>query len=398
MAYYVHCFCHRLNLVIVDVVKSVKCIGDMIALFKDLHSFVSSSTVHVRWEQRQDHHKVKKMEIGRVSDTRWSCQAKQFDVVWKRLDIMCEVLQDVIDNDTNPQRKVQATGYLLQIDRRFVRYLYFIRLLLMKAKYSSDILQSPSNDLTEAIELVETLKEELREIRTRESCQQLWEAAEEKSVMLNLPENARPVRQRALPQALRDYAVVANVEEQANNGFEGYAQDVFEVIDCVGVELERRFDHQNMKMMEGISSLTPKSQSFLDEDIITEFASLFNADIDALRSEISTFKHLLQRKSELDRPNTLLEMQRYALTMKDAFYELSRLLTIACTLPISSAECERNFSSMRLIKNDLRSVMTNERLDSLMVLGIHRDRAGKINLDSVVDMFKAKYPKCRISL
>jgi len=64
MAYYVHCFCHRLNLMIVDVVKSVKCIGDMIALFKDLHSFVSSTTVHVRWEQRQNHRNVKKWRSG----------------------------------------------------------------------------------------------------------------------------------------------------------------------------------------------------------------------------------------------------------------------------------------------------------------------------------------------
>ena len=103
------------------------------------------------------------------------------------------------------------------------------------------------------IKLVETLNEELREILTRESCQQLWEAAEEKYVMLNIPENVRPVRQRALPQALRDYAVVTNVEGQAKNGFDVYAQDVFEVIDRVDAELERRFDHQNIKMIKGIS-------------------------------------------------------------------------------------------------------------------------------------------------
>jgi len=101
-----------------------------------------------------------------MSDTRWSCQAKQF--VWKRLDIICEVLQDVIDNDTNPQRKIQATGYLLQINHRVVRYLYFIRLVLMKAKYSSDFLQRPSNELTEAIELVGTLKAKLRLTQIRE--------------------------------------------------------------------------------------------------------------------------------------------------------------------------------------------------------------------------------------
>ena len=93
MAYYVHCFCHRLNLVIVDVVRSIKCVADMISLFRSLHSFLSTSTVHKRWISIQGQHKVKTMEIGKVSDTRWSCQAKQFTVLWQQLDIVIEVLR-----------------------------------------------------------------------------------------------------------------------------------------------------------------------------------------------------------------------------------------------------------------------------------------------------------------
>ena len=57
-----------------------------------------------------------------MTDTRWSCQAKQFNAVWKRIDIVYEVLQDVIENDSNTSRTTEATEYLLQIDHRFVRY------------------------------------------------------------------------------------------------------------------------------------------------------------------------------------------------------------------------------------------------------------------------------------
>ena len=63
---------------IVDVVKSIKCIADMISFFKSLHSFLPTSTIQKRWISIQEQHKVKLMEIERVSDTRWSCQAKQF--------------------------------------------------------------------------------------------------------------------------------------------------------------------------------------------------------------------------------------------------------------------------------------------------------------------------------
>ena len=70
MAYYVHCYCHRLNLVIVDVVNSITCMASMIALLKKIHSFLGTSTVHVRWERVQEIHDLKRMEIGNTSDTR----------------------------------------------------------------------------------------------------------------------------------------------------------------------------------------------------------------------------------------------------------------------------------------------------------------------------------------
>ena len=400
MAYYmyVHCFCHRLNLVIVDVVHSVNCVANMIALFRGLHSFFSSSTVHVRWEEKQDLHHLKKLEIGRVSDTRWSCQAKQFNVVWKRIDIVYEVLQDIIDNDRDPKRTTEATGYKLQIDRRFVRYLLIIRHILKKAKFASDILQKPTNDLTEAIDLIDTLKEEIQACRTRESCQKFWDDAEEVSDRLDLPENARPVRRRRLPAALQDCVVDAVVEDDVGIGFDGYVRDVYEIIDKLDAELQRRFDEKNITMMRGITSLCPSSPSFMDENRLADFANLFNAKTDILRCEVVTFKHLLERKAEPERPKSLLQLQAYLQKLKEAFFELYRITLIACTLPVSSAECERNFSSMRLIKNDLRSVMKQDRLDSLMMLGIHRDRGSKLDLDIVVNSFKAKFPKCRISL
>lgn len=232
MAYYVHCFCHRLNLVIVDVVNSVKCVANMIALFKQLHSFLSSSTVHVRWEKLQENNGVKKMEIGKVSDTRWSCQAKQFNAVSKRIDIVYEVLQDVIDNDSNANRITEATGYMLQIDRRFVRYLLVTKHILKKAKFASDMLQKPTNDLTEAMELIGTLKDEMKACRSREKCQEFWDDAEKVADRLNLPESARPIRRRRLPVALQDCVVEANVEENAAGvGFDGYVRDVYEIVD-----------------------------------------------------------------------------------------------------------------------------------------------------------------------
>ena len=107
---------------------------------------------------------------------------------------------------------------------------------------------------------------------------------------------------------------------------------------------------------------------------------------------------MLGRKKEAECPTTLLPLEAYLTKLKEAFFELHRLVSIACTLPVSSAECERNFSLMCLIISDLRTLMKDERLDSLMMLGIHRDRGSRLDFFAVVNKFKAKFPKCRISL
>ena len=112
--------------------KSIKCIGDTISLCKALHSFISKAAVHDRWTKIQELHKLMFMEIRLVSDTRWTCQAKQFDVVWKRLEVIIAVLTEVINYDKDDDRKIEASGYKLQIDRMFVRYLFAIRHILKR--------------------------------------------------------------------------------------------------------------------------------------------------------------------------------------------------------------------------------------------------------------------------
>ena len=67
----------------------------------------------------------------------------------------------MIENDTDADRVVDASGFKLQMDRRFMRYLFVTRHILKKAKFTSDMLQKPTNDLSNAIDLIATLKEEL---------------------------------------------------------------------------------------------------------------------------------------------------------------------------------------------------------------------------------------------
>ena len=72
----------------------------------------------------------------------------------KRIEVVHEVLEEIIYNDTNADRVVDANRFKLQIDRRFVRYFFVTRHILKKAKFASDMLQKPTNHLSNAIDLI----------------------------------------------------------------------------------------------------------------------------------------------------------------------------------------------------------------------------------------------------
>lgn len=75
---------------------------------------------------------------------------------------------------------------------------------------------------------------------------------------------------------------------------------------------------------------------------------------------------------------------------KQTYPNLYKLLQVALSIPISSATCERSFSSMRRIKNWLRSSMAQDRFTFLSILNIERDITNKVNVDDIVSKFAEK--------
>ena len=67
------------------------------------------------------------------------------------------------------------------------------------------------------------------------------------------------------------------------------------------------------------------------------------------------------------------------------------LLQLACTIPVTSCECEWSASALRRLNNYMRSSMGKERLANLALLHIHYEQ--QINVESVIDMFASFHPR-----
>src|SRR6218665_3172733 len=143
----------------------------------------------------------------------------------------------------------------------------------------------------------------------------------------------------------------------------------YPVIDTALSEVDRRFDGANRNIVCGIGALTPGSDQFLEYSSIAKFAGQYKSNVGDLALTLTQMKRMIERKTADntmpvfgENTSTLLDFCNFVSKDDNAFYELSRLLQIACTMPVKSLASKRSFSCLKLIKTHLRTTMLDERL------------------------------------
>jgi len=70
--------------------------------------------------------------------------------------------------------------------------------------------------------------------------------------------------------------------------------------------------------------------------------------------------------------------------------EVHDWLKLYLCVPVSSATAERTLSSLRRVESYLRSTMTQERLDHLILLNTHKDLLDEISVEHIAKEFISK--------
>ena len=72
-----------------------------------------------------------------------------------------------------------------------------------------------------------------------------------------------------------------------------------------------------------------------------------------------------------DKPSSAVEA--FVTCNQDLYPNLSMLLRILATLPVSTATAERSFSTLKKIKSYIRNSTSESRLNGLALLSVHRE-------------------------
>ena len=168
------------------------------------------------------------------------------------------------------------------------------------------------------------------------------------------------------------------------------------ILDSFLGELKECFSTRNVKIMKAIQACSPQSKDFLDPDSLHSLTENYSMDHSSLTMEAKLGKCTIAGKSEQMETisDVLLELQ----PLPEAFPTLVKLLQIALTICVSSAQCERCFSSLKRLKSYLRSTMTESRLVDLASLSIEHSVSCQLSLEAVVYKFAASDRNRKISL
>ena len=408
-AIYVHCHAHRLNLVLVDTVQNIRPARDFFALVEALYVFLSHPCAHQRFVDFQREQGLPIRELQRLSDTRWASRWRSLDTIRERFLIILQVLSPS-DPPLNKHEVVEARGLLAQIRTlSFICCLCVFHRLLSLTNGLSESLQSTHLNLAQSIQLLSAVKDLLRGMRTNNDAgwNDIWKTSTDMCTSCNVrctgdDIDIRPRRKRQLNE-YPDYVYLSFLGQQPvmhesgeNSAANNYRMHVFyPVLDRFLHELETRFTSESWEIMQAVQALLlPQAKNFLClEDIIPfvkTYGEVLNINQSLLQAEVAVAKQLLASKQP---PTKDFAGVIQCIADDGSFYNLRLCMRIAMTLPVSSATCERSFSSMKYIKNYLRNKMTDQRLSSLAILYMCRERTALLDPDAVVAAFANANPR-----
>ena len=163
----------------------------------------------------------------------------------------------------------------------------------------------------------------------------------------------------------------------------------FPALDAVVIDLRLRLGEEQkraaklgMLIPANMTSDWEKDFKPLHQDVLDLYLDLLTEPIATVKAEYKLWH--LQWSNVEEKPQT-------ALTALDAcstsFPAISSLLQIMATLPCTTAQAERIFSKTERTLTAIRSSMSKDRVESLVLLQVHRDNAP--SADEVVAKFAA---------
>nr|XP_054594826.1 zinc finger MYM-type protein 1-like isoform X2 [Nothobranchius furzeri]XP_054594921.1 zinc finger MYM-type protein 1-like isoform X2 [Nothobranchius furzeri]XP_054595126.1 zinc finger MYM-type protein 1-like isoform X2 [Nothobranchius furzeri] len=382
-ALFMPCVAHTLNLVVSDAANDSVDAMSYFGILQKIYNLFSASTQ--RWTILKSH---VNLTLKMWSDTRWESKIKSIEPFRYEAAAVREALIKVRETTKEPKTKVEAQSLSEEVGSyRFSICTAVWYDILFQIQHVSKLVQSPNMAVDVAVNLLRNTHRSLEQYRETgfKSAQII---ARDTCADMNVEV---VLKEKRLRSTKRHYSYEAT-DEPISDALKRLEVSFFNVA----------VDAALSAILERFTTLEDVGQKFA---VLTNFPSLSDEELAEKCDALGTILEF-NGKSDLDRKELVKEMKNFpSLPPQDMLGLLTFLhknhlteiypnlwtgLRIALTVPMTVAEAERSFSKLKLIKNYLRSTMSQERLSGLSIISINFQVGEEISYDDIIDEFASR--------
>jgi len=402
-AFYVHCFAHQLQLVIVSVTSSCSSFDDFFNYVSLIVTSASSSCKRkdkLLAKHREDilerldsgeifsgKGKHQSTNLVRAGETRWGSHLTTLARIESMWNSVVKVLSMIHEDERNTSR---AGGLVRKMESfSFVLNMKLMLKVLRITNELSQLLQKKDQNIVQAMSLLVDVKTRLITLRN-EGWQPLLDEVKSFCIAKKIPV---PNMDEPIPRWGRS-RLDGNLITQEHH----YRVDTFlAALDAIITEMDHRFNEVSSEILVCFSCLDPKdSFSKFDVEKIARLTEIYDQDFSTIdrsniRDQLETFILHMRR---VDLFKDCQDFSSLAMKMVEherhiAFPLVYRLIELALLLPVATASVERAFSAMNIIKTDLRNRMADEWLNDLLLCYIEKEIFRSIDAKEIKNTFQA---------
>ncbi len=347
--------------------------------------FSTSSSLYKFFQHHYVSEKHNAPNLKRLLEIRWTSHYEVTKCIVDNQDHILRILSEMTEDDgATVDLCTEASGLLCQIKRHhFFETGKFLVRVLGVLKPANAILQSQSVDMCSASEVVGAALESLKSLCEDEDWGESSQAAAG-------DDSQPPKRRRTTSKHLGQSVVLSTVGHTDSDDPtipppQSLKRSLLNILDRDISEMENRFSQKNVELMKAISSLAPKSSTFLDPALLHPLAVLAGTVTDDLKNEFLVAKMMLLKKcpNETDLSTVCKNLQEY----QEAFPQLHKLYVTALVIGVSSASCESSFSTLSRVLTPYRRTMSHKRKISLVILAHEKSITNNLDVDEFVRLF-----------
>ncbi|XP_077287360.1 zinc finger MYM-type protein 1-like [Arctopsyche grandis] len=374
---FVHCYAHRLNLVLSQSVKHISGCKRFFSRMLSFSTFFCKSSRRISLLDCQ----IKK-RFPTAAPTRWNYNSKILNMILEYQTELMEIFNQIINDedewDTDAVINAEVLHrYLKEFEFNFNLHLFSA--IFNSADFLFEILQKKTFDISYCVSEIKKFVKYLD--NKKDDFDSLWN----KVITKNFNRK-------------RKYA---ECEEDVKTT---YKLHYSEILETLSVNTTNRFrDIENLKFLEFFNVKKFKEYEnnfpdFLFKSLHLTYGKYF--DFMKLKSELiymySTQDFHL--KSINDVKELIVKDD-----LIDVLEQVFSLIQLICTIPSTSASAERSFSTMKRIKTFTRSSQSEERLSGLALIAIEKKimsnlKNNKKFYDAVIDEFCKKERRIKLNL